>query len=366
MLSLADSLRILFVSDAIREPVTGVGRVAWTWMRELVALGADVVALDHEANPAAAAVCGEVHVLPCRGPLRTGRWHLNLLRRIARAKIPHDVLFDPSGYPNAWGHHPRQAVLVHDLSMLDGRHYRPGKRLWFRTFYGKALAQAQLLACVSNFTRAALVEHYRLDPDRCIVIPNALDPEFVKRSPTRPARLTTEPYFLTVGTIEARKNIPRLLQAFAEAEVPESLVLAGRLGPGAKEFEAELHRQGTRVQVLEGLDDAELGYLYRNARALLFPSLEEGFGLPILEAMAVDTPVLTSNVSAMPEVAGEAALLVDPTDRQAIRIGIERLSSDSALRQTLVDRGRQRLPAFSAERNARILLDQLGALRGST
>lgn len=170
------------------------------------------------------------------------------------------------------------------------------------------------------------------------------------------------PFLLAVGTIQTRKNTSRLLDAYGAADLPHRLVLAGRPGAGSANLLAKVAGFGGRVVVLPRVSDSELRHLYRAASALLFPSLDEGFGLPILEAMQSDLPVLTSSVSAMPEVAGDAALLVDPTDVSAIRDGMRRIATDDALRRDLVARGRRNLRRFDARTNAKSLLGHLEGL----
>ncbi len=335
-----------------------------TLMRELVALGVEVIALDHEDNPVARELCGACRVLPSRGSvMRMGRWHLDLVRRIPTLGVDHDVLFDPTGYPNAFGDHPRQAVLVHDLSMFERSLYRRGKRTWFRLFYGRALRKAQLRICVSEHTRRELLTRFDLPAEGCVVVPNSIDPEFAQTPPGQPpAAMPDGPFLLTVGTIERRKNTDRLLAAFAAADLPHRLVLAGRPGAGSAALLARAATLGDRVAILTGVSDPELRHLYQRATALVFPSLNEGFGLPILEAMQCDLPVLTSNVAAMPEVAGDAALLAEPTDVAAIRNGMRRIANDEDLRRDLVARGRQNLLRFDARRNAQTLLARLQGL----
>lgn len=335
-----------------------------TLLREFLDLGIEVVGLDHQPNPVAETICGRVALLPCHsGSLQMGRWHLTLLRRIPKLKIPHDVLFDPTGYPNAWGSHPRQAVLVHDLSMFEPGLYRPGKRTWFQWFYGRALRKAQLCICVSEHTRGRLLARFDLAPNRCVVVPNSLDRSFALPPEGDPHPATPGgPYLLTVGTIETRKNLQRVLEAFAAAAIPHRLVLAGRPGNGSAELLAQAKALGERVIVLHDLNDRQLRHLYRGAVGLVFVSSEEGFGLPILEAMQSGIPVLTSDVSAMPEVAGDAALLVDPTDTTAIRLGIEKLASDLELSRSLVGKGQQRIRDFESRRNAERILRHLRTL----
>jgi glycosyltransferase involved in cell wall biosynthesis len=168
-------------------------------------------------------------------------------------------------------------------------------------------------------------------------------------------------YFLFVGAIEPKKNVSRLIDAFAAAGTRRPLILAGKLG---WKYERELeqigderflsyqnrhngffiHRQIRRVSYLP---PSQLFSLIRGARAVLFPSLYEGFGLPVLEAMMLGTPVLTSNVSSLPEVAGDAALLVDPTDVEAIAKAIRALDQDADLRRHLGERGPKQASLFS-------------------
>ncbi len=120
--------------------------MALTLLRELVAQGHEVVPLDHCENPVAAAAAGRCEVLRSRLPwARTARWHFSLLRRLSRAGIDHDVLLNPTGYPNVRGHHPRLALVVHDLHMLKPGFYRAFKHTWFRLFFGRGIGKARLV-----------------------------------------------------------------------------------------------------------------------------------------------------------------------------------------------------------------------------
>ena len=166
------------------------------------------------------------------------------------------------------------------------------------------------------------------------------------------------PYVLHVGTIEPRKNLERLVTAMAhlaQRGTPHILVCAGAPGWGAAALHRHLEATGTgdRVRLLGAVPDAVLPALYAAADALAFPSLYEGFGLPLLEAMACGTPVVTSNVAAMPEIAGEAAVYVDPRDPEAIAAGLDRVLHDTGMRAALIDRGLARARSFTWERCAR-------------
>jgi glycosyltransferase involved in cell wall biosynthesis len=165
-----------------------------------------------------------------------------------------------------------------------------------------------------------------------------------------------ENYFLHVGTLQPRKNLMRLMEAVSQAPAPVRLVLAGRAGWMAAPIAARARELSDRVRWLEYVPDEDLAGLYSGAQALVFPSLFEGFGFPVLEAMACGTPVICSNTSSLPEVAGQAALLVDPQDGQALLRAMLRVQAEPALRAELAERGLSRVRQFSWRRAAEATL----------
>ena len=160
-------------------------------------------------------------------------------------------------------------------------------------------------------------------------------------------------YFLHVGTLQPRKNLLRLIEAVAQIPGPVSLVLAGRPGWLSAPIVAKAQEHAGRVRLLEYVPDEALAGLYSGARALVFPSLFEGFGFPVLEAMACGTPVICSNTSSLPEVAGEAALQVDPLDTSAIASAMVQVQSYPAVRAALADKGYAQVRKFSWAQAAR-------------
>lgn len=363
-------MRFLFVCDSVRQPVTGAGRMSLTLLRELVSQGHEVVGLDFQPNPLVESITGRCVVLPTRLPwARTALWHFTLLRRIPGLHLAHDWVLDPTAYPDVLGHHPHLALFVLDLSPLRPRTYKAFKRTWFRLFYGRSLTKAKTLICISEHTKTELLSTYpHLPPDRCTVLHCSLDPALAQGSQPQATGSESErpPYFLSVGTIEARKNTAGLVEAYARARsqgLASDLILAGRPGHRAQETLSRIQQPDLKnhVHLKTGCDDQQIQRLYHQARGLLFPSLDEGFGLPILEAMAANIPVLTSDCSSMPEVAGDAALLVDPQDPDAIAAGILRLDQDQDLRQQLITRGRQRLQHFNPTIQAQRLVKLLTA-----
>jgi glycosyltransferase involved in cell wall biosynthesis len=242
-------------------------------------------------------------------------------------------------------------VTVHDLGF---RHYPEAYPAAGRRFHERsaaiAVTEAARVLVPSAATGRDLTDQYGLESGRVVVTP--LGAELPPYDPAAARRLLAElgvagPFLLAVGTLEPRKNLPRLLAAFASAadELPDHhLVVAGPVGWGPA---LRPTYDSVRVKLAGPVDDAMLHGLYAMADGLAYPSLYEGFGLPVVEAMLHGTPVLTSDRSSLPEVAGDAALLVDPLDEGAIAKGLVRLVDDAALRARLARAGRARAAHFT-------------------
>ncbi len=246
---------------------------------------------------------------------------------------------------------PSKAVLppavctFHDLFVLTGDYSSGEFRRRFAAQAREAAQRADLIITVSEFTARQVEATLGVERARLRVIPHG-----VHKPDTAPPPVSVrEKMVLHVGALQRRKNIVRLVEAFGQLGPEWRLVLAGSLGFEAEEIlrciEASPSRP--RIRVLGYAADQQLKELYRRAAIFAFPSLDEGFGMPVLEAMAAGVPVLTSNRAALPEVAGEAALLVDPTDVTALAAGLHRLTLYDDLREVLVARGLKRVAAFT-------------------
>ena len=240
---------------------------------------------------------------------------------------------------------------VHDLAFErfpDA--YPPAGRRYHQRSARIVAAEAARVLVPSEATARDLAVLYGVERERIAVTPLGVElpgPDRAGAGRLLAGLGVDGPFLLAVGTLEPRKNLPRLLEAFAEAaaELPEhALVVAGPVGWGPALRPA---RDAARVHLAGPVGDATLHALYEAADGVAFPSLYEGFGLPVLEAMAHGTPVLTSDRSSLPEVAGDAALLVDPLDVGAIAKGLVRLAGDAALRAQLAAAGRRRAAAFT-------------------
>lgn len=258
----------------------------------------------------------------------------------------------------------RTILTVHDLSFVRvPESASPRLRRYLEYVVPRSVRQADVVLADSSATRDDVIAFYGVDPSRVIVLLSGIDVLPVGELTTRSKYgIPDRPYLFTVGTVQPRKNYARLIQALAILRgrgYDLSLVIAG--GRGWLEdpiYQTLRDEQMTDyVHFIGFADDTDLPALYHCAACVVFPSLYEGFGFPILEGMAYGTPVVTSNVSSMPEVAGDAALLVDPYDTEAIAHAIQRILDDSELSRLLVARGLERVKLFTWEKSARQLLN---------
>lgn len=271
-----------------------------------------------------------------------------------------DVVHSPDHVcpqPLGWG----AVVTVHDLAFWkEPESHEPASRDYY-TRLRRSAAQAARIICVSHATKRDLLEYCPDVEPKVRVVHEAADPFFEAVGAERPALAGARPYFVFVGTIAPRKNVARIVRALAAVvrgreglERPE-LVIVGADGYGAAEVRALPAALGIGgdVRFVGPQPVGDVARLYRHAVALVYPSLMEGFGLPILEAMASGAPVITASRSSMPEVAGDAALLVDPEDVAALAEAMRRVLDDPALRRRLIAAGKERAAKFSWEQAAR-------------
>ena len=245
----------------------------------------------------------------------------------------------------------RTVTTFHDLFVISGEYSTREFRDRFTEQARQAARRSDLIISVSRFTASQLEEFLGVQSSLIRVIPHGVDvpPQGLHDGPQDAGR---QNLVLFVGAIQRRKNVARLVRAFERMPASWRLALAGAAdGFGAAEELAAIDTSPRKsdIDVLGYVTQKELDTLYRRASIFAFPSLDEGFGMPVLEAMANSVPVITSMRSALPEVAGDAALLVDPKDTEQIAAALLRLASDEILRQDLARRGRERAVEFSWE-----------------
>ncbi len=257
----------------------------------------------------------------------------------------------------------RRVVTVHDLTykvkpaLLQQETLSNLERVMQRE-----IALAGAVICVSESTRRDLLHYYEVDPRRIVTIHSGLPP---LPSPEPIAGLPDR-YLLFVSTIEPRKNLDALIDAFdtlrASGEYSGSLVVAGRVGWKAEATARRLRRDG--IVHLDYVKPSQLAALYSGAEAFVFPSIYEGFGFPMLEAMAQGVPVVAARSSSLPEIGGDAALYFDLDHPEQLTAQIRRIVSESALREELIARGRKRSAEFRWDRAAKETLNVLVGVAG--
>ncbi len=273
-------------------------------------------------------------------------------------------------YYGPWFGAPGLVVTIQDLIYLDFPAYAPPGRRWQMRVLGRLSARAaRQITTASEYSKRRITERFGVAPERISVVPNGLsrtwaepDGDGLAAAWTRLAPLLPDRFLLTVGRLDPRKNLPlaaRVTRELRNMGLADGLVVVGPddFGGAAIRRAWQTEETADLVVHLPGLDLDELQALYRRARCLLFLSLAEGFGMPLLEAMAMGTPIVASNRTAIPEVCGDAALLVDPADEEAVVRAARAVLTDGDLRHELVERGRRRVLAYDGDQTARQMVD---------
>ncbi len=358
------------VSPAVHQRA-GLGRYAGELVRALHELGDASLALRlffaeaHTARPK-----GLLATLPTSSStLGYKPWRLAAMGSHF-ARLPLDRLYGEPALVHATDHllphlRARSVFTLHDLIFeIYPEHHKRSNHTFLKLMMPRFLRAAEHIIAVSEHTRRDAERLYGIDPAKMTVIYEAADPHY--RPVRDPARLAAvreryrlpERFILHVSTIEPRKNLGVLLDAFGalKREFPDlKLVLVGKKGWLYEPFFEKLTASGLASEVIFPgfVAEEELPAVYSLATVFAFPSVYEGFGLPPLEALACGAPVVASDASSLPEVVGEAGLLVPPTDIAALTGALRRVLSDAALRRTLQGRGPEQAARFSWEQAAR-------------
>lgn len=253
-----------------------------------------------------------------------------------------------------------QVLTVHDLAHIEHPEwYDPKFAAFYRALLPVLIRQVRSILTVSSFTKERLVELYRIKPEKIHITPLGVDARFMPAQADRVAFIRKKygllkPYLVVVSSISERKNLRRLVQAWVHASLGKEmdLVVVGAAGlPFARDSGLP---EAPAVRWLGYIPEEDLPLLYSGALGAVYVSLYEGFGLPVIEAMACGTPVIASNVAALPEVVGDAGVLVDPYDVEAIAEGIKRLVEDSNLRTELRRKGLNQVKSYTWDRTAEL------------
>lgn len=308
---------------------------------------------------------------PARHPLLFYIWfELRLPKLLSKYKV--DIFFSPDGYLSLRSK-TSQVQVVHDLAFEHFPEYVDRWSAWhYRYFFPKYCNKAKIIISVSESTKQDIIRKYQISADKIKVACNAASEGYQpvpvnEISKIRELMAGGNPYFLYTGAIHPRKNVVNLLLAFdrfrqRNPDQQFHLILAGRLAWQTESVENVLQKLTFRHQIhLTGhLQDQELSNITAAAHAMVYVSLFEGFGIPILESMQCGVPVITSNCSSMPEVAGNAALLVDPLSITEISEAMEKLAKDKIQWELCSQAGLERARLFTWERACEVVAEALG------
>ena len=268
---------------------------------------------------------------------------LPLVARQYRADLLHTIYYLPAGPVR------HTIVSVHDISFVRfPEFFSSGERMKNRILVGDAIRRAGAISTLTAHAKEEIVDVYRVDPGRVYVVPCGVSPAFFQADVESRRLQDDRLRLLAVGSLQPRKNLQRLVAAVRalSAQRPVTLSLIGPEGYQAQEIRESVG-QDASVRFLGYVSEQRLIEAYQSADVFVYPSLYEGFGLPVIEAMACGTPVVTSTGGSLPEVAGSAAVLVDPLDELAIADGIRRAADDASLRTRLVRDGLVRARHFT-------------------
>jgi glycosyltransferase involved in cell wall biosynthesis len=355
-------LRVAIDAVPLLDTRTGVGRFVDETMRRFSKdPGLEVVAygwpLGGKGDLEAVLPPGVgVARLPMAGPPLRAAWRRFDVPPIELWTGGIDVVHGPNFVvPPAW--RAAEVVTVHDLTVLKHPELCTADTLEFPPLLRRALRRGACVHTVSRFVGDEVIEMLGVPSDRVVVIPNGVTAA-PAGDPTRGRALaTSDHYVLAVGTVEPRKGLPTLVAAFdqvAAAHDDVKLVIAGPDGWGADQLRAAIRRSAHRDRVvrLGWVSDPDRNALLRGASVFAYPSVYEGFGLPPLEAMSAEVPVVTTKAGGIPEVVGDAALVVEPDDTEALAGALSSVLGDADLATDLRRRGLKNIDRFSWDRTA--------------
>ncbi|KAF0129376.1 MAG: glycosyltransferase [Bacteroidetes bacterium] len=299
---------------------------------------------------------------PARHPLLFVLWFEWSVRHVLK-KLKPDLFLSPDGYLSLTSDIPSMAVM-HDLNFEHFPNDLPwSARTHYRWFFPRYAKKAKRIATVSSFSKSDIAQLYGILPNRIDVIYNGANESFVPvdesiNMKTRNQYTGGQPYFLFVGSLHPRKNLARLFKAYdlfrTQTNHPVKLVVVGEKKWWTKPISQAFDEMRCKDEVVfcGRLNASDLHKVTAAALAITYVSYFEGFGIPIVEAFRCGVPVITSNVTSMPEVAGEAAILADPYDISSIAHAMELMVTDGQLRQQLINEGLERAKLFTWDKAA--------------
>lgn len=352
-------MKIGLITDLIRKDLTGVGYYAKNLADLLIKNDKTnkYFFIDYKRNS-----FNEKNLIFIKNCFKfffkTYLWH-NILPFVTK-KLDLDIIFNLSCCPHYFPLKQKEVIFVYDLSLLitPQFHSKSGV-IFFKTLIKRTLNNSHKIIAISENTKKDLMKYYKIPADKIVVIYPTLPKQ--AKSQKKPKIAIKKPYLLYLGTLEPRKNIPSIIKAFSQLKAasffPYQLIVAGKKGwgySGIFRLVKKLHLEN-EVMFTDYVSEEEKKYLYKHASLFVYPSFYEGFGIPPLEAMAYGCPVITSNTSSLPEVVGDAGLMVNPYNVDELVLTIKKILNDKKLKTDMIKKGFVQARKFYRQQNINII-----------
>jgi len=361
-------MKIAFISTHItKEKKHGIGRYVFNILKEISKANHEIYLIDYERKEYLNKYCKKQIIIENKWPyFKFVLWNLFLLRKISKLKEKFDIVFNPCFVLNYFGEIKNFFPVVYDLIPLKYKERRFLEFILCKFLYKNVLEKSKKIITLSEYSKKDIVEYFKIDPQKIKVIYGAVDKRFKiiesKRKLERIQKKYNLPrkFVLTVNFAHPRKNTKNLLEAYSKffkmINVP--LVIIGEKEWG---YERVINlwkklKLGEKVRFIFSVPDEDLVAIYNLAEVFIYPSFYEGFGLPVIEAMACGCPVITSNLSSLPEVGGKAAFYVNPYSVKDIAGALEKVLRNKNLRKKMIREGRKQAKRFSWENSVKELL----------
>lgn len=347
--------KIGFIIDSIRDKKTGIGYYSQSFVENLLKFDKsnEFYFIDYEKNKF---IRKNLILLNnyFKKFFKTYTWHNILPIQLRKSDL--DFIFNLSGCPHFFKFKQKEIFFVYDLSWLIIPETHPRSRvLIYKLLFAKTIKSCHKIVVISKSTKNDLIRYYKIPANKIIVVYPSLPKTSVIQK--KPKMVIKKPYILYLGTLEPRKNIALIIEALYQLKStslsPYQLIISGKKGWGySKIFRLvkKLHLQN-EVIFTDYVTDEEKKYLYKNAALFVYPSFYEGFGIPPLEAMAYGCPVITSNTSSLPEVVGDAGLMIDPYNVKALVPAIKKVLMNKKLKKEMIRRGLLQSRKFYSQSN---------------
>lgn len=360
-------MKIGIISDSLNQSLAGVGNYTYNLIKNLNRLTRREQSI-HIINYKKNKLFPNDKII-INNPFRvykTYTWYLFLAMKLQEQKL--DVIHNPSQVPTFLRFKQKYIITVHDLTpYITPKESKFGRPLLYKLLFPRTLKTADKIIVVSKSTREDLIHYFNISEEKITVVREAADEKFRPLNELELMGVKHKyeldfPTILYVGTLEARKNLPTLIKAFynlKKKKIEHKLIIAGKKGWKYKNIFAMIHQLNLQSEVMFTgyVPTEDLPALYNVADLFVYPSLYEGFGLPPLEAMACGIPVITSNTSSLPEVVGDAGIMIDPYDVDGLADAMHNVLTNEGLREDMIKKGLERAKLFNWEICAKETID---------